>query len=84
MKNYEFKLWNKLKVNLRVKEKAWKEILNKSSPKLELIEGLEQNRWIENGYPVHIAVTEFDSISVDTQEELENIRKIMSEQEIKL
>jgi len=45
--------------------------------KLELIEGLEQNRWIENGYPIHVAITEFDSISVDTPEDLETIRKKM-------
>ena len=45
--------------------------------KLELVEGLEQNRWMENGYPVHVAITEFDSISVDTQEDLKNIRTIM-------
>ena len=44
---------------------------------LELIEGLEQNRWIENGYPIHVAITEFDSISVDTAQDLEKIRKIM-------
>ncbi|MDA3861979.1 MAG: 3-deoxy-manno-octulosonate cytidylyltransferase [Melioribacteraceae bacterium] len=52
-------------------------IANLSQSKLELIEGLEQNRWIENGYPIHVAITEFDSISVDTQEDLENIKKIM-------
>lgn len=54
-------------------------ISNLPQSKLELIEGLEQNRWIENGNPIQIAITEFDSISVDTQEDLENIRKIMSE-----
>ncbi len=53
-------------------------VANLKQSKLELIEGLEQNRWIENGYPVHVAITKFDSISVDTQADLENIRKIMS------
>jgi 3-deoxy-manno-octulosonate cytidylyltransferase (CMP-KDO synthetase) len=52
-------------------------IANLSQSKLELIEGLEQNRWIENGFPIHVAITEYDSISVDTPEDLENIRKIM-------
>ncbi len=52
-------------------------IANLRQSKLELIEGLEQNRWIENGYPIHVAITEFDSISVDTPEDLENIRNIM-------
>ncbi len=52
-------------------------ISNLSQSKLELVEGLEQNRWIENGFPIHVAITEYDSISVDTKEDLENIRKIM-------
>jgi len=60
------------------KPKTLDVIANLSQSKLELVEGLEQNRWIENGYPIHVAITEFDSISVDTPEDLENIRKIMS------
>ena len=52
-------------------------VANLKQSKLELIEGLEQNRWIENGYPIHVAITEFDSLSVDTQKDLENIRKEM-------
>ena len=49
--------------------------------KLELIEGLEQNRWIENDHPIHVAETKYHSLSVDTQEDLENIRKIMCKKE---
>ena len=45
--------------------------------RLELTEGLEQNRWLENGYPIRIAFTEHDSIPVDTPEDLERIRKII-------
>ncbi len=60
------------------KPKTLNTISNLPQSKLELIEGLEQNRWIENGYPIQVAITEFDSISVDTLEDLENIRKIMS------
>ena len=66
------------------KPETLKNISSLPQSKLELIEGLEQNRWIENGFPIKVAITEFDSISVDTQEELENIRKIMSKQEIEL
>jgi 3-deoxy-manno-octulosonate cytidylyltransferase (CMP-KDO synthetase) len=53
------------------------EISSLRQSKLELIEGLEQNRWIENGYSIHVGITEFDSISVDTQQDLENIRTLM-------
>src|SRR5664279_4005265 len=33
---------------------------------LELSESLEQNRWIENGYRIRTAVTEWQSIGIDT------------------
>lgn len=57
------------------------EISSLPQSKLELIEGLEQNRWIENGYSIHVGITEFDSISVDTQQDLENIRKLICNKE---
>lgn len=56
---------------------ALKQFANLPQSNLEITEGLEQNRWIENGYPLHIAITEHDSIPVDTPEDLEKIRKIM-------
>ncbi len=39
--------------------------------RLELAESLEQNRWLENGYPIHVKITEYDSISIDTPADLE-------------
>lgn len=42
---------------------------------LEKIEGLEQLRMLENGYRIKVVVTEFESISVDTQKDLEFARK---------
>jgi len=38
---------------------------------LELAESLEQIRWIENGYKIKIARTEFETIAIDTPEDLE-------------
>ena len=41
---------------------------------LEKTEKLEQLRMLENGYKVKVVVTEFESISIDTQEDLERAR----------
>jgi 3-deoxy-manno-octulosonate cytidylyltransferase (CMP-KDO synthetase) len=41
----------------------------KRSP-LEIAENLEQNRWIENGYKIRTAVTEWGSTGIDTPDDL--------------
>ena len=43
--------------------------------KLELAESLEQNRWLENGYRIRASVTEYESISIDTPEDLKKIER---------
>lgn len=42
---------------------------------LEKSESLEQNRWIENGFRIKVAETEYENISIDTQEDLDKIIK---------
>lgn len=43
---------------------------------LELAESLEQNRWLENGYTIQVEITHFESISIDTPEDLEKVNSM--------
>lgn len=52
--------------------------LNQSS--LELAESLEQLRWLENGYKITVEETEFETISIDTPEDLEKAIKFFQNQ----
>jgi len=45
---------------------------------LEVAESLEQNRWLENGKKIKVEITESEAIGVDTQEDLEKVRKIIA------
>ncbi len=42
---------------------------------LDQVEQLEQLRWIENGYKIKIAESQYESISIDTPEDLDKIIK---------
>lgn len=46
--------------------------------RLERAEKLEQLRALENGYTIKVAVTETDTIGIDTPEELERVRQWLS------
>lgn len=47
------------------------EITRLAPGKLELAESLEQLRWLENGYRIHVGVTDIQTIGIDTPEDLE-------------
>jgi 3-deoxy-manno-octulosonate cytidylyltransferase (CMP-KDO synthetase) len=47
------------------------QIAEMQSTALEMAESLEQLRWLENGLKIRMGITQRESISIDTQEDLE-------------
>jgi 3-deoxy-manno-octulosonate cytidylyltransferase (CMP-KDO synthetase) len=48
---------------------------------LEHSERLEQLRFLENGISIHVAETPYDTVGVDTEEDLRRVEKILGERE---
>ena len=47
-----------------------KEITRLPQSSLELVESLEQLRWLENGYKIKVGISEIETIGIDTPEDL--------------
>jgi 3-deoxy-manno-octulosonate cytidylyltransferase (CMP-KDO synthetase) len=54
-----------------------KKITQLTRSTLEIAESLEQNRWIENGYHIRTAVTRWESIGIDTPDDLEKAKVLL-------
>jgi 3-deoxy-manno-octulosonate cytidylyltransferase (CMP-KDO synthetase) len=49
---------------------------------LEKSEALEQLRWIENGYRIKVAITEYETIGIDTPEDLKKIAQLYNGKDV--
>jgi 3-deoxy-manno-octulosonate cytidylyltransferase (CMP-KDO synthetase) len=49
---------------------------------LERAERLEQLRFLENGIPIHVAETAYDSIGVDTEDDFRRVMKLLAAENI--
>ena len=59
------------------KRKILSEITKLPVSNLEIAEGLEQLRWIENGYPIQAAITTKESQAIDTPDDLIKVLKLL-------
>lgn len=50
-----------------------KELTSLAISSLEKAEALEQLRWIENGYTIKVELTDFESVAVDTPEDVKKL-----------
>jgi 3-deoxy-manno-octulosonate cytidylyltransferase (CMP-KDO synthetase) len=52
-----------------------------SESSLERSERLEQLRFLENGIPIHVAETPYDTVGVDTEDDLRRVERILLQRE---
>jgi len=58
-------------------KKTLAEITNLHPTKNEIKKGLEQLRWLDNGYSIRVELTEHESFSIDTPEDVKKIAHLL-------
>lgn len=53
------------------------EITTLKQSTLEIAEALEQLRWIENGYKINVEITDFESVAIDSPEDLKKLTNFL-------
>ena len=61
------------------KVEVLKEIAALKQSELEMSESLEQLRWLENSYTIMMGITEFESYSIDTPQDVEKCLKFFKD-----
>lgn len=59
-----------------------REITKLPQSSLELVESLEQLRWLQNGYRIKVGITNIETIGIDTPEDLEKAEEFINSQKI--
>lgn len=54
-----------------------RQLVETSPTPLSEAESLEQLRWLENGHKIHVAITEGNSIGVDTPHDILIVEKLL-------
>ncbi len=57
------------------------EIVHLPESTLEITESLEQLRWLQNGIPIKVGITDFSTIGIDTEQDLEEAEKFLASRE---
>lgn len=85
LRNYEHKEWLRYHTFYKhiglyaYRTNVLNEITKLQPSSLEKAESLEQLRWIEYGYHIQTLLTNFETISIDTPEDLENVLNLFYE-----
>ena len=60
------------------RSKVLNEITKLQQSNLEIAESLEQLRWLENGYSIHVEVTSMETLAIDTPADLEKAVRLLN------